>query len=111
LKGLNCRGTIQISDYSIPELKKMPIAAARRIIRKAVFKVKGNLHGVGFRHMDAVLKLINSDNKNQFDFPGLVRIKRENDRLLIVRRIITMAESKQTSQITTRFSNHCLNTK
>jgi tRNA(Ile)-lysidine synthase len=72
---------------SIPELKKMPVAAARRIIRKAVFEIKGNLHGVGFRHMDAVLELITSENKNfQFDFPGPVRIKRENATLEIIRR-------------------------
>jgi tRNA(Ile)-lysidine synthase len=71
----------------IPELKKIPIAAARRIIRKAVFEVKGNLHGVGFRHMDAILELINSENKTfQLDFPGPVRIKCKNDTLEIVRR-------------------------
>lgn len=71
----------------IPELKKIPTAAARRIIRKAVFKVKGNLHGVGFMHMDAILELINSENKTfQLDFPGPVRIKCKNDTLEIVRR-------------------------
>jgi tRNA(Ile)-lysidine synthase len=70
----------------IPELKKMPIAAARRIIRKAVLEVKGNLKGVGLRHMDAIFELINAGkDENQFDFPGLVRIKRENDILMIVR--------------------------
>jgi tRNA(Ile)-lysidine synthase len=73
-------------NLSIPELKKMPIAAARRIIRQGVSKIKGNLHGVGFKHMDAVLDLITSNNKNsQFDFPGPVRIKRENDKLVIFR--------------------------
>ncbi len=72
---------------SIPELRKIPIAAAKRIIRKAVFEVKGNLHGVGFRHMDAILELITSDNKkNQFDLPGRVGIKREKDMLVIIRR-------------------------
>jgi tRNA(Ile)-lysidine synthase len=74
-------------NLSIPELKKMPIAAARRIIRQGVREIKGNLHGVGFKHMDAVLDLITSDNKNnQFDFPGPVRINRENDKLVIFRR-------------------------
>jgi tRNA(Ile)-lysidine synthase len=74
-------------NLSIPELKKMPIAAARRIIRQGVCEIKGNLHGVGFKHMDAILELITSNNKNnQFDFPGPVRIKRENDQLSIIRR-------------------------
>jgi tRNA(Ile)-lysidine synthase len=73
-------------NLSIPELIKIPIAAARRIIRQAVYEIKGNLHGVGFKHMDAILELITSNNKNnQFDFPGPVRIKRENDKLLIIR--------------------------
>jgi tRNA(Ile)-lysidine synthase len=74
-------------NLSIPELKKMPIAAARRIIRQGVSKIKGNLHGISFKHMDAVLDLIISNNKNnQFDFPGPVRVKRENDKLVIFRR-------------------------
>jgi tRNA(Ile)-lysidine synthase len=80
-------GTDSNIRLPIPELKKMPVAATRRIIRKAVFKIKGNLHGVGFRHMDAILELITSQNKTfQLDFPGPVRIKCDNDILEIVRR-------------------------
>jgi tRNA(Ile)-lysidine synthase len=71
---------------SIGELKKLPIAAARRIIRKAVFEIKGNLNGVEFKHIRSILELITSDQKkNRVDFPGRLWIKRENDRLLIVR--------------------------
>jgi tRNA(Ile)-lysidine synthase len=74
-------------NLSIPELKKMPIAAARRIIRQAVREIKGNLYGIGFKHIDAILDLIYSKNKNsQFDLPGPVGIKRENDKLVIIRR-------------------------
>jgi tRNA(Ile)-lysidine synthase len=73
-------------QLSIPDLKNMPSAAARRIIRKAVQELKGNLNGIGFKHMDAILKLIDSENKkNLVDFPGPVRIKRENDKLIIIR--------------------------
>lgn len=86
-KKIQLPGDLLHIRLSIPELKKMPLAAARRIIRKAVFEIKGNLHGVGFKHMDAVLELIISENKNfQIDFPGPVRIRRENTTLEIVRR-------------------------
>ena len=72
---------------SIPELLKMPIAAARRIIRKSVLEIKGNLNGVGFTHMDAVFELINNNKcEKELDFPGPVRIKREKDILVIIRR-------------------------
>ena len=72
---------------SIPELLKMPIAAARRIIRKSVLEIKGNLNGVGFTHIDAVFELINNRKcKKELDFPGPVRIKREKDILVIIRR-------------------------
>lgn len=73
---------------SIPDLKKAPLAAARRIIRKAIFQVKGNLHGVGFRHIDAIFEqVLSTHGKNKIlDLPGPIRIKREDHRLLIVRR-------------------------
>lgn len=72
---------------SIPELKKLPLGAIRRIIRKVISETKGNLQGVGFKHMDAVLEIILSKKpKNQVDVPGMVRIKREHDGLEFVRR-------------------------
>ena len=72
---------------SIPELRKMPLAAARRIIRKSVLEIKGDLNGIGFKHMDAVFELINTGSDNsQLDFPGPVRIKFEKDRLVFFRR-------------------------
>ncbi len=73
---------------SIPDLKKTPLAASRRIIRKAIFQVKGNLQGVGFKHMDAIFELMLSPHgKNKIlDLPGPIKIKREHARLIIVRR-------------------------
>ena len=73
-------------SLSVQELKKLPIAAARRLIRRAVLEVKGNLYGIGFKHLDAVLELITQDNpKNQFDLPGSLRIKRNHHKLIISR--------------------------
>jgi len=42
----------------VAPLRALPLAAARRLIRKAIEQVKGDLRGVDFEHIDAVLRLV-----------------------------------------------------
>jgi tRNA(Ile)-lysidine synthase len=73
---------------SIPELKKMKGAAAKRIIRKAIFEVRKNFHGLEFKHVEAIFELITAEStKNkQLDLPGPLKIIIENGVLAIIRR-------------------------
>jgi tRNA(Ile)-lysidine synthase len=41
---------------NVASLRALPLAAARRLIRRAMDRAKGNLRGIGFEHIAAVLK-------------------------------------------------------
>ncbi len=41
----------------LPEIADLPLAAARRLIRRALERAKGDLRGVDFHHIDSVLHL------------------------------------------------------
>ena len=41
----------------ITELRSLPLAVARRVVRRAMERAKGDLRGIDFRHVEAVLAL------------------------------------------------------
>jgi tRNA(Ile)-lysidine synthase len=68
---------------SVPRLDGMHLAEQRRVVRKAVSTVKGNLRSVTLSHIDAVIGLLNSrPARKRLDLPGRVRIRLEEDILL-----------------------------
>jgi tRNA(Ile)-lysidine synthase len=88
---------------SVPDLKKIHPAAARRIIRKAVEEAKGNLRGVEAEHIEQVARLIKSEvKKGKTDFPGPIRIERQGDRIVIVRRKTAARPAKTNYQKNSR---------
>ena len=53
-------------------LAALPLAAARRLVRRAIQRAKGNLRGVGFRHIDAVVALaLAPSGRGAVQVPGL----------------------------------------
>jgi len=69
---------------SLNRLKNEPIAAQRRLIRKALLQVKGNLRRITFAHTEAVLKLVQQGTAgDRLDLPGNMCARRDQDRLLI----------------------------
>jgi len=66
---------------SISSINKLHIAAQRRIIRKAIAEIKGNLRRISFLHIDSVSSLlINSGHAfGHIDLPDRVWIKRDGD--------------------------------
>lgn len=53
-------------------LAALPLAAARRLIRRAVELAKGDLRGIGFEHLAGVLELAASaDGHGRLQIPGL----------------------------------------
>ena len=70
----------------ISELNQQAIAVRRRLIRKAVLRVKGNLRRMAFVHVEAAVKLAQKGpDSGVLDFPNRIRISRENDVLIMSR--------------------------
>jgi tRNA(Ile)-lysidine synthase len=56
----------------VEALRSLPLAAARRLIRHAVERVRGDLRGIDFRHVDAAIELARAgDGHGRFQAPGL----------------------------------------
>ena len=57
---------------SCPELGRLPMASARRVIRYAIDRAKGDLRGVDFRHIAAILDIVSgSAGHGRVQLPGL----------------------------------------
>ncbi len=69
---------------AVSGLEGLHTAALRRIIRKAIARIKGNLRRITFAHIDAVIRLLESRRAyGTLDLPDQVRVKRRKDVLLI----------------------------
>ena len=69
---------------SIPELNQQPIAVRRRIIRKAIRWVKGNLRRIAFTHIASACQLAqNGPTSGILDLPDRIRIRRDQHVLKI----------------------------
>lgn len=80
--------TIEESDggitISVHKTCALHIGAKRRVIRKAIHIVKGNLRRIGFPHVDAVLRLMDRGPVyGSIDLPDRIRIRRCRDLLII----------------------------
>jgi len=72
-----------IVSFSVPRLKEINIAAQRRIIRKAIARIKGNLRRITFSHIDSVINLLESRPAyKNLDFPDRIRIQRNRETLI-----------------------------
>ena len=70
---------------SAAALRDLPLAAARRLVRRAVERAKGDLRGIDFLHGDAVLALAaRTDGTGAFRAAG-VRVRRSFDWLCFTR--------------------------
>ncbi|MBW2192259.1 MAG: tRNA lysidine(34) synthetase TilS [Deltaproteobacteria bacterium] len=68
---------------SVKQLKRMHIAAQRRVFRKVVSRVKGDLKSVTFSHINSVIGLLKSESTGKrLDLPGRVSVRRKGDALL-----------------------------
>lgn len=69
---------------SVPIINKIHIAARRRIIRKAVATIKGDLKRITFAHIDSIVTLLKDKSVyNCLDLPGRIRVKRNRDVLFL----------------------------
>jgi len=57
---------------SVPELAKMPTAAARRVIRRAIEGVKGDLRQIDFQHVERILNMVHrKQGHDRVQIPGV----------------------------------------
>ncbi|MDM8535436.1 tRNA lysidine(34) synthetase TilS [Desulfobacterales bacterium HSG17] len=77
----------QIEIY-ISELDKIPDSAKRRVIRKAIEKVKGSLRRITFSHIEDILRLLQkNEGVKALDLPDQIRVKK-------IRRILIIQKEK-----------------
>ena len=80
------RSDRQITINAEKLLSSHPLALQRRVIRKLILEVKGNLKNVSFIHIDKILKLRSDKGTKIINLPGDIIAKREYHQLVIEKR-------------------------
>jgi len=70
----------------IQKLHGLHPAIQRRVVRKALGEIKGDLKRITFDHISSVLGMAPGRGTKKLDFPGDLVVQREYDRLVIKRR-------------------------
>ncbi len=82
-------------EISIPEIKGIDIAALRRIVRKAIKIIKGDLKRITFSHIDSIINLLkNGSSSWSLDLPEKIRVRRDYDILFISKKKKPLRESR-----------------
>jgi tRNA(Ile)-lysidine synthase len=69
---------------SIRYLNQQPIAVRRRLIRKAILRVKANMRRIAFVHVEAACQLACTGSASgMLDLPDRIRIRRNNNVLVV----------------------------
>jgi len=80
------------SEMVIIDLKKctfLPLVLKRRIIRKSIEAVKGNLYSINFIHNNEILKLTeHQSGEKEIYLPGDLRVKKIYNKIIIYKRKI-----------------------
>jgi len=58
-------------------LEALPIAARRRLVRRAIERIRGHLRGIDQRHVERALSLLARGGKTRLDLPGGLRVSSE----------------------------------
>ena len=70
-------------EFPAADIRSLPVAAARRLIRHAIGRTRGTLAGIGFEHVETIRALAaRKDGRGHADLPGL-RATRSHDRVLL----------------------------
>jgi tRNA(Ile)-lysidine synthase len=78
---------------SVTKLMEVHTAAQKRIIRKAIVRVKGDLKRITLAHIGAVIDLLKSGPWNgRLDLPNRIMIKRDNEFLSISKEKIPLRD-------------------
>ena len=84
------RGRVTLS---VKNLNREHVAAKRRIIRKAIAIVKGDLRRISYRHIEAAIDLLqNGIFYKSLDLPDRIRIKRHKEELTVSKEKTSLRE-------------------
>ncbi len=71
---------------SVSRINTVHLAAQRRIIRKAIERVKGDLRRIGFVHTKSVIRLVQKGPLDgRLDLPDCIKVRRKGDELVFSR--------------------------
>lgn len=70
-------------SLDIEALAGMPRAAIRRLLRRAIFQLAGNLRRITLAHVDRLDELATDDDGTRVDLPGLISAVKRADRLVL----------------------------
>jgi len=103
------KASINIQDdqiaLSVSSLNQIHVAAKRRIIRKAISTIKGDLRRIGLTHIDSAIDLLESGPAyGNVDLPDRIRIRRKGEVLLLSREKNTLRNADAPSGRTEMFA-------
>lgn len=71
---------------SLPRMAQLPVAARRRLIRKAILSLKGDLRRIRFSHVQAAVDLAaKGSGPASLNLPGGLLIRRDRQRLVVTK--------------------------
>ncbi|MFH1562794.1 MAG: tRNA lysidine(34) synthetase TilS [Nitrospirota bacterium] len=75
---------LENGGINLKEFSKLHPAIQSRILRQSIEEVKGNLEGITFRHINAILNLVkDGPSQGSLDLPSNIKVEREYDKLVI----------------------------
>jgi tRNA(Ile)-lysidine synthase len=96
-------------EISIDGLSGIHVALRRRVLRKAIRHIKGDLKKITYQHIDTVCHLAQKDSaENHADLPGGLTIERKNDRLLIFRQASSPLKKNSAKTVTLPFYQYLM---
>ncbi len=73
-------------SFNEEKFSSFPVSLKRRIIRRAIFQINGDLRGVQFTHIDSFLKLEKDRGCKKISLPGSLILQREYGKLSVRRK-------------------------
>ena len=76
-------------------LKALPTAQSRRLLRRAIERLKGDLRGIAYSHVDAALRLVQNPRETAWlDLPARIRVEKSGPYLRIRRKAESLRQSR-----------------
>lgn len=86
------------SLLSVSGLKALPTAQFRRVLRRVIGTLKGDLRGIAYSHMDAAVRLVHSPRQTAWlDLPARIRLEKSGPYLRVRREPDNLRKCRPTS--------------
>lgn len=85
LPGVLSGGGPNVFELDLNTFRSLPAAIKRRVLRRLVERLKGDLLGIGFGHIIDAEGMVSAETGKGVDLPGEIRVERSYDKLLVYR--------------------------